>query len=1256
MRSYSSSFSRVTGIILLLTLGYFSLNAEYARSFRDVFDGYVNSSELTNSAYWSVYGISGDPENRLELILEGDPSPYLKLLHSGNSAVLQLVARDAWAESAPSVVSVSFSFVHLPEHKDTRFTLRAGQNRAFSSDRVHEVRFSEGRINNRQFDYDGKRRNWVTAVFNNSSDTVLYAEGDRQLAADSLDLWINGELVLQNEQHLRGGLPLGESLNTVSFDLPAGMPQQLLIGQLRVEEGAISPDDDWDLVRVRDGYGDWASAKGLEGSAADPMAIPEGGKLSNLLRYAVGVEDGENERSFYPEVSFDSAGLASPILGFVLRRDLSDVDVRVQYSSNLNDWRDVGLSAITFEDGPDSDLLLARAAVVPDSNEALFVRLVADVVTDAESPEAAYQAWAETYSGLATVLPNADWLAGNKTGNLVILPPALKLSEEYRQPLDQHLASGGTVLYAGSRAINYDPQIRQPVRVFNPGQTSYTLRRPTSSQVNPEAVVTESVYSDDEIGGEALRIQTQLIGDGNVLVEIPLADYASSDRSVLRFWAKGEYDMDILYLVIRDIDGNDWTGFAQLDNGWRKVTMSFADFLRNDGFSGKMDPENVQWIRMGIGRFTVWPEVQGAFTLGPVEIGEASESDMVRSGDLYNWRVQFARYGIDVSPIYRDPLWHSIRKPGLFLSENSFIQNSGSIISAPMDPPVLVPSPAAERGREDTELWQIMARDRYFSRSVFSLVDRETAKVAGSGGEIRYWLNDLYPGATEIILPNAPIDPKRSQVLQSKLDEVVVGVIELPHIRNIEAQTFAFSNPDDRLRIAVTVRNPSTNSVAGGLRLSIPEIGYESSRDINFPASSELTFNLFVDSVEASFPFERFSWSVELTGASGNEVFDSYTEDVDIERTLANSSRYFLGLIEKHRGPRMSHHFFADKYAVRFLFQYARHLEENPEAWERVSDILVGYQPQDLRNAALAWIDDLTEKQSEDGSFPMGYGEHRGVRFLGDLGQIAFGIAQLTSWLDTSDSRRERYLDFIADFIEFRESLYIDQEKAARLEAEFGPNPETITPGFYGMGLLDSDYFEGGSFPGGLQLEERGRWWKVPLTMAGPAAMSAITADSYFKHIAIRDIEFYLDQDFPSINYFHIEALLWMDYTVADTDLRLRIRNKASEFVPSTLNGNTFDGLRVQGREVLRLLSLLYYERYIESSQRHRAFMLQNLINMNMTASSNSLSAMEEKYPRTSYGPSIGAYRYNAYAAIWMLELMLEGSTLLKGQQFPASH
>lgn len=804
MNRHFTEFSPLRVILFLTTLFCFARGDVL---FVDDFMDHSANGELAGSSGWMVYG-GASGSRQAKVIYEGDPSPYLRIDHDGSDAVLQVLLRDAWPSSGANVISVSFDFVESSPTRNARFSLRAGQNRVFSSDRIHEVRFQLGRINNAHDVYHAGRVQRVTVVFNNSNQAISNYHQSASISPDSIDVWINGERVIASSQYLRGSLAVGQPLTSITFDLPAQLEQTILVDRMRVRRGAHVESGDHATGIT---FEEWINSQNLSAADATASAAPAGDSMPNLLKFAMGVPANQHIGPYSPLLVWE-ADANQPHFEFLQAPARSGVAMQLEYSTNLQQWQPLEMA--TIERGPAAvgGASWYRANLPADVADGTFIRLSASHPEGMDDPASAYRHWAPSLNANVVVLPDNQWSPiGTGAPDLVIIPPVEFLDPGQRDAIDVYRRNQGNVFWLGPDATRYEAVMRDPVTVFTPGSTSYTMIRPTASAVNPTAEVTHSVYSDADLGSDALAVWTRLVGDGNVLVEIPLSGFRAPDRSVLRIEAKGEYDMDILYLVAIDTAGRQWTAFRHLPQTWSEITLSLADFIRSenggDAVSG-LQPGELDRLRVGIGRFAIWPEVSGAFSLGRIQLGREASGRMVPSGELASWRVQLTRFGMEVPPAWNNPFQHAQRHPGYKISRTG--DHTGDrALSAPFSPPAAVPLLAPERGREDTEIRDILARDHFFRRPLLELQAAPSGEPKGNAVELRFRLGGDYSGSVEGLFAWAPPSPYQSLAWASVIEEAATRILHRPHIRNVEARTYNFANPDARLRVAVRIENPA---------------------------------------------------------------------------------------------------------------------------------------------------------------------------------------------------------------------------------------------------------------------------------------------------------------------------------------------------------------------------------------------------------------------------------------------------------------
>ncbi len=832
-----------------------------------------------------------------------------------------------------------------------------------------------------------------------------------------------------------------------------------------------------------------------------------------------------------------------------------------------------------------------------------------------------------------------DDLADGEAPRGLAVAPGKRIPPGARPAVEWFLQNGGALMVWDPAAFDYSRELLNPISLadLSSGE-SHTLRRPGSSAVNPEPVVEGAVLAADGDRGAGLRVSTKLIGDGDVLVNIPLRGHRSAERAMVGFAAKGSEDVRILTLRLDDETGRTWIAFVELDFDWQTYAVPMADFLPTDGDPvDQPDPETVRVFSVGMVSRVLWPEVAGEFSVADFVLGEESAHAGVRSAVPGAWRVQYAALGIDAPAWLRDPFAGSRPVKTETLNPVAPMGSAETRPTAVTGRVWSVPNPPHERGRERTELLDILMRDEQTRRVLF----------AADGGEpVVGWFraNGGDRTGAQLLLGGLPDEDFGPDSPWGRFAaEAAWFLTNRPKIARVTPVLTEWGETvGGRMVCRVLVDNPGRQAFTGTVEVNVAgKAGGET--EVAVGPGERIQAEVPVSTVPEDFPFNDFSWRVTLLHG-GREV-DRMEDRVRTEELIQRVADYAVGLQAAQRDGRFTHHFFADHYAARLLLPLAESLRESdPEKAAR------------YREAALRFADMIADRQRDDGAFPMGYGEHRDIIFVADLGQICLGLVHLASLLDPEDPRRGRYLETVRRYLPFRQSFRQTPERVARLEEEFGADPTRIREGFYGIGLLGSDYFDGGRWDG-LRPEHRGRWWVLPVSMGFLGAWARLEDEPVAKEIGKMDLRVYLDGGFEltTAAYFHAETLFWMYYGIDDEDLRRRLREKLSAELPPKLFRNE-EGipLELQGRASLWWLSLLYYHRYFEERGTFRNAFVQGLWVLGSDTSSMSVSNVMEKYPQAVYGPSIGAFRYAVFSAFWVRELLEEGSTLLPGDPFPS--
>src|SRR5690606_18817009 len=211
-------------------------------------------------------------------------------------------------------------------------------------------------------------------------------------------------------------------------------------------------------------------------------------------------------------------------------------------------------------------------------------------------------------------------------------------------------------------AFAYPARLMDPVSVVDLGKReAFSVRTAAvRKEKEPEAEVWPERTAD---GAEnAVRVTTKLAGDGDVLLEIPLGEAVSRERSMLGFEAKGDVGTEILYLAIRDKSGQRWIAFVDLGPEWRSYEIAMADFVRSQKEATGAEmlaPEEARSLEAGLVSRVLWGEKPAGFSIGNVVLGKSSREKAVRTAAIAPWRNQFAARNAFFPEWIWDPFWET---------------------------------------------------------------------------------------------------------------------------------------------------------------------------------------------------------------------------------------------------------------------------------------------------------------------------------------------------------------------------------------------------------------------------------------------------------------------------------------------------------------------------------------------------------------------------------------------------------------------
>jgi hypothetical protein len=846
--------------------------------------------------------------------------------------------------------------------------------------------------------------------------------------------------------------------------------------------------------------------------------------------------------------------------------------------------------------------------------------------------------------------PNALGQLDVAKTSVVVLAPEQPLPPETRIGLTRFLASGGHVVVVGAGAFDYAPRPANPAPLsrFGDPQGYRVVRRERSTAARTtshrEPARVESITGPD--GKPALNFRTHIRGMEDFLVELDVAAVRSPRRSVLQFWGKGDSYMDLLAIEIRDTQGKRWLGFVPLGGEWKHHAISLADFLP-EGWANPdepyplLKPETVATIGLGTNMATVWPEKPMTFALGSVDLAEDAGGYYTPTAALLTVRLPFHENGMKIPAWLFDPFAGTERVTATALrriGDGSTIDQSFDAWTCPT-PNMEHPGPRMgtdhqkeytlkfERETRRIPLWETGPSGNHSTRVVAEL------RVAAAGKS---------PGAN-VALFGVPIQTiLGSATLVSSLTQTIVSVARQPKIAGVTLNTTPAGKGAEGVvpTVTVVVQNPLSRAIRGKLSATVADGRLRGEASLTVPPRATSSVRVALSAVPADFPFARFEWRVIFESDVGR---DELHDRVDVERALLHASRHMIGTQQCFPDGRISHHYFGDVYGARAMVAYADFLRRKPERLQGNADLWRTLSPAAIEGCAWRFFDMLVQRQNEDGSIPMGYGEHTHIYNIADAGSMALGAGHVAS-ISSDRNRREKLFQLCRMFADWAETFYIDEELSKELSEKFpdrASKGETKV-GHYGIGL------------GRLTRNQTGPSWVLPDILGAQLLLARVDPHSDYPRIAERNMRAYLDAGYTTVGYFHAEAMLWGMLTTQDATLRRRIAdNLRTTFLAALLKGQANDMYLRGARAFLNGLSLVYYRQYVEDNAAVRAVLLKYLWAFASEDAPNAMRRVAETFPKPAHGESIAASKQAACGAIWAMELIEPGSTLLRAEGFP---
>lgn len=836
-----------------------------------------------------------------------------------------------------------------------------------------------------------------------------------------------------------------------------------------------------------------------------------------------------------------------------------------------------------------------------------------------------------------------------KQGHLLILATDTSIHPDIRRTIDKYLQTGGNIILAGEKGFDYSPVPVLPVSLVNFEQPeTYTVVHPQRKMkfgsLEKERIEVISSGSNKK----ALEFSTKHRGMRDVMLETSLKGKRSSFRSVITFRAKGNAYMDLMALEILDVQGRKWYNFTSITPEWKEYAVSLADFIpenwtnENDAYP-LLRPENIDTLRMGVNLITVWREKPMYFAVADICLAENASRFYTPTSALKRMKVPYLENDIKIPQWLFDPMFQgqSLSGERVIFRREEFpfgdyeIKKADSLFSLAK---MLSPQPGARMGTDCMKSYDLREEREKRMIPVFQTGGKHGERLHDIA-RLDLYAGGRYAGAAIGLFGITPRKIVSHPQIQNALIECVCFILRNPVIMAVRMNTTTAETRKHEISplLKVILKNPSSRPVKGKVLVNIANEKLKGKLDVKIPAQSILEKEIKLDQVPFDFPIHKYNWRVSFESKQKKDFWD---DSVNVERTMLLSFKYLINAQKHYPDGRFSHHYFGDAYGVRAMLAYCNVLEKQSGHLQRNQDVWKTISPDDIKNAAFRFCDMLVEKQTSEGALPMGYAEHSRGYNVADGGQIGLSLVQSAQYISDQE-RRDRYLELAYRFADWAEEFYIDSARSevlALLEPEEYAKGNAFT-GMYGLGKY------------GNKKKLTGPSWVVADILALQICLASIKEDprseKYIK-IAKRNIKFYVNAMYSATGYYQAEALFWAWMHSSDKFVRAKIeKNLKTTFIPNLLKGVENEMFKLGGRRTLNALPLLYYQRHIENNAGVRAALLKYVWTAGSESSLSAIGHHSEIFPKPVHGESLASIKYVALSALWCMEILFPGSTLL---------
>ena len=442
--------------------------------------------------------------------------------------------------------------------------------------------------------------------------------------------------------------------------------------------------------------------------------------------------------------------------------------------------------------------------------------------------------------------------------SMIVIAPQMKFPPVCRKSLAEYLSTGGNLMVLSPKAFDYDITVTDKVAVAKFGHLQTTM---LSKPVGPfyGKQITEELVSAPGIPGPALLVKMPKITD--VFIEIPLEEFRSSERSVICFSAKGDYEVNVLTLKITDESGKEWVAFKPLKRDWQYMQITMADFLSIDSKIDdvQLDPSKVVNLSIGITTKLIWGDKEGSFGISTVYLAGTSSYAGVPSHELRRWRIALQEFGIEhpewvISPYLDASIIKNI--PRIQIADSNSIAFHGSAFSIP---PIELNAQSRAQLGSDKQIVDELKRDSMRRVPILYALD-ENGKVIGNVGEIRFLTGGYYSGSAMALFGLQDADYSNS-LLTKVIIETTRYILTVPKTLQVTANTA--KNDTEELVLEILVSNPLKKEVNADISVSVANSLLKGEKQIKLPAGNTKITTLSIGKISDDFPLTKFGWKVE---------------------------------------------------------------------------------------------------------------------------------------------------------------------------------------------------------------------------------------------------------------------------------------------------------------------------------------------------------------------------------------------------------